>query len=136
MTKEGTEDSLFVLPEAPVPAAGYVGIGDLEVNKNDRTDGAKSNDDLNSLSDCTSNINSEDIAKIHRQGINIYDDKNIATLNVPSKIDTTTDAGNWRREGNICLQKTGNLQNSFPSFRHYLHNTILRMCLCHYFSCF
>ena len=40
-TQEGTEKSLFVLAEAPVPASGTGGIGALEVGRNSRTDGAE-----------------------------------------------------------------------------------------------
>ena len=76
MTQEGTEDSLFVLAEAPVPAAVSGGIGAMEVSINDRTDGAEANDAPNLLSGHTSNLHSEDMSELCRQGIAIYDDIN------------------------------------------------------------
>ena len=78
VTQDGTEDSICVLYEAPVLSAGSGGIGALEVDRNDHTDGAESNDAPNLLLGCTSNIHSEDMAEIKRQGIAVEDDNNIA----------------------------------------------------------
>ena len=43
-TQYGTEYRLFVLAEAPFPTAGSVGIGALEVDRNNCTDGAEANE--------------------------------------------------------------------------------------------
>ena len=44
MTKEGKEDSLFVLAEAVIPAVSSGAIGPLSVDENKCSDGAESND--------------------------------------------------------------------------------------------
>ena len=69
------------------------------------------------------------MVELYRQGISINDDNYPAPDNVPQQGDNTTRTGNWRREGIICPRKTGNLQNSFASFRHYSPDAILRMPL-------
>ena len=129
VTEEGTEDSLFVLAEAVVPAADAGGIGALAVGGNNRTDGAEANDAPNLLSGRTSNLRLEDMAELFRQGIAIDDDRNPAPDNIPRQGETTAGTGNWRREGIICPRKSGNLQNYFASFRNYSHDAVLRMSL-------
>ena len=62
MIQEGTANSLFVLAEALVPAAGAEGIGALEFGGNNHNDGAEANNPPNLLSGCTSNLRSEDMA--------------------------------------------------------------------------
>ena len=62
MTQEGTDDSLFVLAEAPVPTTGSGGIGALPVDINNRNDGVEANDVPNLLSVRTSNVRLEDMA--------------------------------------------------------------------------
>ena len=62
VTQEGTEEILFVLSKAPVPAAGAGDIGALAVGINDHTDGAKANDAQNLLSGRTSNLCSKDMS--------------------------------------------------------------------------
>ena len=109
MTQEVKEDILFVLAEAPVPAAGAGVMGDLVVGRNDRTDGAEANNDPNLLSGRTSNLRPEDMADLCRQGIDIDDDKYPAPDNVPRQDDTTSGTDNWRREGIIFPRKAGNL---------------------------
>ena len=69
------------------------------------------------------------MVEIRRQGIAIDDDNNPAPENVPRQVENTTGAVNWMREGIICPRKYSNLQNSFASFRHYSHDSILRMSL-------
>ena len=69
------------------------------------------------------------MVELFRQGIAIVDDNNPAPENVPRQGETTAGTVNWRREGIIFPHKSGNLQNSFASFRHYLHDSILRMSL-------
>ena len=59
----------------------------------------------------------------------IDDDNDPAPEGVPRQGENTTGTGNWRREGVICPRKAGNLQNSFASFRHYSHDSILPMSL-------
>ena len=111
MTKEGEEDSLFVLAEAVIPAASSGGIGPLAVYGNNRAYGAEENDAPILLSGRTSNLRSEDMVELRRQGIAIGDDNNPALENVPRQGETNTGTGNWRREGIICPRKAGNLQN-------------------------
>ena len=55
VTKEGEEDSLFVLAEAVIPAASAGSIGPLAVDVNNRDDGAEANDAPILLSCCTLN---------------------------------------------------------------------------------
>ena len=69
------------------------------------------------------------MVELRRQGIAIDGDNDPAPENVPRQGETTTGTGNWRREGIIFPRKAGNLQNYFASFRHYSHDTILRMSL-------
>ena len=83
----------------------------------------------NWLSGRTSNLRSEDMAELRHQGISIDDDNDPAPDNVPRQGETTYGTGDWRREGIICPRKSGNLQNSFPYFRHYLHEAVLSMSL-------
>ena len=78
---------------------------------------------------CTSNLRSEDMVELRRQGIAINDDKYPAPDNVPRQGETATGTGIWRREGIICHRKSGNIQNYFTSFRYYYHDAILRMSL-------
>ena len=110
MTQEGTEDSLFVLDNYLVPAAGAGGIGDLAVDRNHRADGAEANDAPNLLSGRTLNLRLEDMAELRRQGIAIDDNKDPAAENVPRQGDTTDVTGNCIREGIICSHKDVNLK--------------------------
>ena len=129
VTQEGEEGGLFVLAEAVIPAVSAGAIGPLTFDQTNRADDAESNDAPILLSDRTSNLRSEDMVELRRQGIAIDDDNDSAPDNVPRNGDTTTGTGNWRREGIICPRKSGNLQNYFASFRHYSHDAILRMSL-------
>ena len=54
--------------------AGAGGIGALAVDRKDRTDGAEANNTMGLLLGCTSNIRSEDMVELLRQGIAIGDD--------------------------------------------------------------
>ena len=56
MTQNGTEYSLFVLAEDPVPSAGDGGIGALTVGGNNCTNGAESNNAPNLLLGRKSNL--------------------------------------------------------------------------------
>ena len=129
VAQEGTQGGLFVLVEALVPAEGDGCIVALAVDRNDCTDGTEANDAQNVLSGRTLNIYLEDMAELRRQGISTEDDNNSAPQNVPRQGETNDGTCNWRREGNICQHKSGNLQNYFASFRHYLHDTFLCMSL-------
>ena len=104
MTKQGEEERIFVLSEAVIPAVSAVAIGPLAVDENNRAEGAEANDAPILLSGCTSNLRSEDMVELCRQGIAINDDNNPAPENVPQHGETTTGTGNWRREHGFCLQ--------------------------------
>ena len=69
------------------------------------------------------------MVELRRQVIAIDDDNDPAPENLPRQGETTSGTGNWRREGIIYPQKTGNLQNYFASFRHYYHDAVIRMSL-------
>ena len=125
VTEEGEQDSLFVLAEAFIPTVSDGAIGTLAVDKKNRDDGAEANNAPILLSGRTSNIRSEDMVELLRQGISIDYDNDTAPENVPIQGETTTGTGNWRREGIMCPRKAGNLQNYFASFRHYSHDAIL-----------
>ena len=99
------DNSLFVLAESPVLAAGSRGIGALVVGRNDCIDGAEANDAPNLISGRTSNIHSEDMAELRRQVIAIDDDNYPATDNVPRQGETTAGTVNLRREVIVCPQK-------------------------------
>ena len=129
VTQEDTEDSLFVLDEAPLPSAGAEGIGDLAVYRNYCTDGAEAKDFPNLLSGRMSNLCLEDMAELLCQEITVDNDNDLAQENFPREGETTSGTGNWRREGIICPQKAVNLQNSFASSRHYSHDAVLCMSL-------
>ena len=73
------------------------------------------------------------MAELRRQGISINDDNDPSPENFPRQDETTSGTGNWRREGILCPRKSGNLQHSFTSFRHYSYDAILRMSLLHLF---
>ena len=128
-TEEGEEDILFVLADSVIPAVRSGGIGPLAVDENNHADGAEANNAPILLSGRTSNISSEDMVELFRQGIDINDDNDPAPDNVPRQGETTTGTGNWRREGIIFPRKSGNLQNILASFKHYSHDAILRMSL-------
>ena len=64
-----------------------------------------------------------------RQRISIDNDNDPAPENIPRQGENNTGTGNWRIEVIICPRKSGNLQNSVASFRHYSHNAILCMSL-------
>ena len=100
----------------------------MAVGGNNRNDGAEANYAPNLLSGCTSNLRLEEMADICRQGIAIDDYNNTALENVTRQVETTAGTGNWR-EGLIFPRKSGNLQNYFASFRHYSHDSVLRMSL-------
>ena len=129
LTQEVEEDSLFVLAEAVIPAVSAGAIVPLTFDQTNRADGAEAINAPILLSGRTSNLRSEDMVDICRQGIAIEDDKDPAPDNVPLQGDTNTRTGTWRREGIICPRKSGNLQNSFASFIHYSHDAILCMSL-------
>ena len=129
MTEEGEEESLFVLIEAVIPAASAGGTGTLAVDGNNRAGGTEANNAQILLSGHTSNPRLEDMVELFRQGITTDDDNDLAQENVPRHGETTTDSGNWRRERIICPRKARNLQNTFASFIHYSHDSILCMSL-------
>ena len=129
VTQEVEEDSLFVLAEAAIPTVSAVAIGPLTFDQTNRADGAEANDAPILISGRTSNLRSEDMVELRRQGIAIDDDNDPAPENIPRQGETTTGTGNWRRKGIICPRKSGNLQNSFASFRNYSHDAILCMSL-------
>ena len=83
MTKEVEEDRLFVLAEAVIPSTSAVGIGPLEVDGNNRADGAEANNAPILLSGRTSNKSLEDMVEILRQGIAIDDDNDSAPEYAP-----------------------------------------------------
>ena len=97
LTQEGEEDSLFLLEEAVIPTVSAGAIGPLTVDQTNRSDGAESNDAPILLSGRTSNLRSEDMVELLRQGIAINDDNDPAPENVPRQGATTTGTGNWRR---------------------------------------
>ena len=129
VTEKGTEDSLFILSEAFIPAAGYGGVGALVVSGNVLTDGAEANDAPKLLSARTSSLGFEYMADLFYKSISINYDNDPAPDNFPRQGETTAGAGNWRREGIICRRKSGNLQNSFASFGHYSHDAVLPISL-------
>ena len=102
VNEEVEEDILFVLSEAFIPDASTGGIGPMEVDGNNRSDGSEANDAQILLSGRTSNIRLEDMVKLRRQGIAIKDDNDTAPENVPRKGETTTGTGNRRGESIIC----------------------------------
>ena len=83
VTQYGTENSLFVLAEAPVPADIAGEKGALEFGGNNFTDGAEANDTPNLLSTCMSTLHLEDMAELCLQGIAIDNDNNTAPENIP-----------------------------------------------------
>ena len=127
VTQEGEEDSLFVLAEAVIPAVSAGAIGTLTFDQTNRADGAEANVAPILLSGRTSNLCSEYMVELRRQGISIKNDNDPAPENFPRQGENTTGTGNWRREGIISPRKAGNIQNSFASFRHYSHDAILCM---------
>ena len=133
VTKEGEEDSLFFLAWAVISAFSAGFIGPLVVDEKTFAGGTEANDAPILLSGRTSNLHSEDMVDLCRQGISTNGDNYQAPENVPRQGETTTSTGNWRREGIICPWKSVNLQNSFASFRHYSHDAILRMSLLQFF---
>ena len=83
VTKEGEEDSLFVLAESAIPTSSAGGIGTMSVDGNNRANGAEANDAPILLSGRTPNIRLEDMVEIFRQGIAIDDNNDPAPENVP-----------------------------------------------------
>ena len=83
MTQEGEEDILFVLAEATIPAVSAGDIGPLTFDQTNRADGAEVNDAPILLSGRTSNVRSEDMVELLRQGIAIDDDNDPAPDNFP-----------------------------------------------------
>ena len=68
------------------------------------------------------------------QRIYINDDINLVPENLHKQDDTTTDMGNWRREGIICPRKSGNLLKTIASSRHHSHDAVLFMSLLQVFN--
>ena len=83
VTKEGEEDSLFVLVESVIPTVSAVSINPLTFDQTNRADGAEANNAPILLSGRTSNISSEDMVELRRQGIAMDDDNNPAPENFP-----------------------------------------------------
>ena len=77
VTKEGEEDSMFLLAEVVIPASSAGGIGPLSVDGHNCAGGAEANDALILLLGRTSNISSEDIVDLCCQGIYIADDRDL-----------------------------------------------------------
>ena len=76
MTQEGEEDSLFLLKEAVIPSVSAVAIGPLTFYQTNPADGAEANNAPTLISGWTSNLRSEDMVELCRQGISIDDDNN------------------------------------------------------------
>ena len=106
----------------------------LSVDENNCADGAETNDATILLSVRTSNLGSEDMVEICRQGISINDDNDPAPYNVPRQGDINTGTGNSRREGIIYPQKSGNPQNYILLISDIIH--MMLYFVCHCFSCF
>ena len=83
MSKEGEEDSLYILAESVIPAARSGGIGPLAVDGKNRADGAEANNAPILLSGRTLNLSLEDMVDLQRQEIAIDDDNDPAPDNVP-----------------------------------------------------
>ena len=83
MTQEGEEGILFFLAEAIIPAVSAGSIGTLKFDQTNFADGAEANDAPTLLSVRTSNLRSEDMVELLRQGISIDDDNDPAPENVP-----------------------------------------------------
>ena len=81
VTQEGEEDSL--LAEDVIPTVRARSIDSLEFYQTNRADGEEANDALVLLSGRTSNLRSEDMVGLLRQGIAIDDDNDTAPENVP-----------------------------------------------------
>ena len=117
VTKEVEEDSLFFLAKAVIPAARAAVIGSLTVDGNNRVDSAEEKDAQILLSDCISNLHSEDMVELRHQGIAINDGNNPSPENFIRQGETTTGTGNCRIEGIIFPRESGNLQKSFRFFQ-------------------
>ena len=96
VTQDGEEDSLFVLEETGIPAVSAGAISPLTFDQTNRADGSEANDAPILLSGRTSNLRSEDMVELRRQGISIDDDNDPAPENVPRQGENTTRTGNWR----------------------------------------
>ena len=83
VTQEGEEVSLSLLEEYFIPAVSSGAIGPLTFDQTNRADGAEGNDAPILLSVRTSNLRSEDMVELCRQGISIDGDNNPAPENVP-----------------------------------------------------
>ena len=94
VTQEGEEDSLFVLVESVIPAVSAGAIGPLTFDQTNRADGAEANYAPILLSGRTSNIRSEDMVDLRRQGISINDVNDPEPEHVPRQGENTTGTGN------------------------------------------
>ena len=83
VTQEGEEDSLFVLAEAIIPTVSAGSIVPLTFDQTNRDDGAEAKDAPILLSGRTSNLRSEDMVELCRQGTSINNDNDPAPKNVP-----------------------------------------------------
>ena len=68
--------SLFVLAESVIPSVSAGSIGTLTFYQTNRADGAEANNAPTLISGWTSNLRSEDMVELCRQGISIDDDNN------------------------------------------------------------
>ena len=120
VTQEGPESSLFVPPPPRGVPMETIATG---ANNSNRLDGAEANDMPSLLSGRTTNLLSEDMAELRRQGIAIDDDNDPAPENIPDRgaePEQVVDNLNWKgEEGIICPRKAANLPNSFAGFTHY-----------------
>jgi hypothetical protein len=76
------------------------------------------------------NLVSEDMAELRRQGIAVDDDNDPAPENIPDRGAAPAAAAdnlNWKGEGIICPRKSTNRQNSFAGFTHYSRDDVLCM---------
>ena len=77
----------FLSSPAVVPADSAGSIGLLTFDQKNRADGAEANDAPTLLSVRKSNLRSEDMVELRRQGISIDDDNDPTPENVPRQGD-------------------------------------------------
>ena len=78
-----------------------------------------------------SNLTSEDMDNLRRQGISVNDDIDPDPENMPVSrnihLSQLEEYNSWISEGIICLKKSNNIHNTNSAFKNYSRENLMKM---------
>jgi hypothetical protein len=128
LTEEGPEDLLFATEVAAPPRQPPTIRTNDETRE--RTGGTEATQ--NFQVQANTNLGTDDMAALRRQGIDVDDDNDPAPENVPTPgvaavVAAAEEEGIWKSEGIICPRLAGNQPKSSAAFKNYSKEEVSKM---------